>query len=124
MQRGPPGVDPTGGTVSVLSDGRVLTTSGSSSVVGTICVMGWDDTDASVVCRHLGLGHSGSAIYLPRDHIFNRKSYNVHCLGHEADFFDCAQDSTDTSGGLCYNMEDAGVQCHGGSNNTNSSSCE
>ena len=107
----------------MLPDGRVLATSGNSSDVGTICMNGWDDTDASVVCRHLGLGHSGSAIYLPRDYVYNRKSYGVHCLGYESDLFDCPHDSTDLTGGSCYHMEDAGVQCHGGSNNTSNYTC-
>jgi hypothetical protein len=33
----------------------------------TICSYEWDDVDAGVLCRHLGMGMSGRATYLPRD---------------------------------------------------------
>ena len=56
-------------------------------------------------------------MYLSRDYMYSRKSYGIHCMGHETNMFDCHSDSTDMTGGMCQQMEDAGVQCHFGSTN-------
>jgi hypothetical protein len=44
----------------------------------TICSYEWDDVDAGVLCRHLGMGMSGRATYLPRDWSFVRADTLFH----------------------------------------------
>jgi hypothetical protein len=51
---------------------------------------GANKTDAGVLCRHLGMGMSGRATYLPRDWSFVRAdAYGVYCHGNETDAHDC-----------------------------------
>lgn len=79
----------------------------------TICSYEWDDIDAGVLCRHLGLGMSGGAKYLPRDWSYDRaNAYGVFCMGNETDAFDCYVNENDTTHGMCYHMDDAAVDCH------------
>ena len=101
--------------LSIAPDGRVLAT--DTNGTGTVCANSWDAADATVLCRHLGLGSMGTPMYLSRDYMYSRKSYGIHCMGHETNMFDCHSDSTDMTGGMCQQMEDAGVQCHFGSTN-------
>ncbi|XP_071155391.1 uncharacterized protein [Mytilus edulis] len=99
------------GTLAVNSDGRVLYTENGTSE--TICSYEWDDIDAGVLCRHLGLGMSGGAKYLPRDWSYDRaNAYGVFCMGNETDAFDCYVNENDTTHGMCYHMDDAAVDCH------------
>ena len=77
----------------------------------TVCGNQWDDVDAGVLCRYLGLGMSGRATYLPRDYMFNRAVYGVYCQGNETNAFDCHTDEFDTTYGMCDHMEDAAVEC-------------
>jgi hypothetical protein len=46
----------------------------------TICSYEWDDVDAGVLCRHLGMGMSGRATYLPRDWSFVRADNIVYII--------------------------------------------
>jgi hypothetical protein len=76
----------------------------------TICSYEWDDVDAGVLCRHLGMGMSGRATYLPRDWSFVRAdAYGVYCHGNETDAHDCYVNKNDTTYGMCGTMDDAGV---------------
>ena len=80
----------------------------------TICSYEWDDVDAGVLCRHLGMGMSGRATYLPRDWSFVRAdAYGVYCHGNETDPHDCHVNKNDTTYGMCGTMDDAGVECEG-----------
>ncbi|CAC5399085.1 unnamed protein product [Mytilus coruscus] len=99
------------GTLDITSDGRVLYT--ENGITETICSYEWDDIDAGVLCRHLGLGMSGGAKYLPRDWSYNRaNAYGVFCMGNETDAFDCYVNENDTTNGMCYQMDDAAVDCY------------
>ncbi|XP_063971489.1 uncharacterized protein LOC129281473 isoform X4 [Lytechinus pictus] len=78
---------------------------------GTVCDDLWDDTDATVVCRILGLGTDGTAY---QSAYFGQGTGNiildnVQCVGTETDLVSCP------SNGLlnhnCGHSEDAGVQC-------------
>ncbi|XP_041453692.1 deleted in malignant brain tumors 1 protein-like [Lytechinus variegatus] len=78
---------------------------------GTVCDDLWDDTDATVVCRILGLGTNGIAY---QNAYFGQGTGNiildnVQCVGTETDLVSCP------SNGLlnhnCGHSEDAGVQC-------------
>ena len=78
---------------------------------GTVCDDGWDNTDATVVCRQLGFHSSvrayGSAnagqgtgpIWLSR----------LSCFGNESSLFECGQLSVATKN--CTHSNDAAVNC-------------
>ncbi|XP_071836651.1 scavenger receptor cysteine-rich domain-containing protein DMBT1-like isoform X2 [Apostichopus japonicus] len=78
---------------------------------GTICDDNWDDNDASVICRQLGFGSSGTAIGRAHFGAGSGKIWidEVACSGHEANIEECG------SGGWgfhdCRHGEDAGVYC-------------
>ena len=78
---------------------------------GTVCDDGWDDTDASVVCRQLGFGSSGTAIGSAG---FNHGSEsiwlaNVACTGSERTLASCGHSGVGIT--HCYHFEEAGVRC-------------
>jgi hypothetical protein len=81
----------------------------------TICSYEWDDVDAGVLCRHLGMGMSGRATHLPRDSSFvGANAYGVYCHGNETDAYDCYVSENDTTNGMCATIyDDAGVECEG-----------
>ena len=80
---------------------------------GTVCDDGWDNADATVVCRQLGFHSSvrayGSArygqgtgpIWLSR----------LSCFGNESSLFECGQLSVATKN--CTHSNDASVVCNG-----------
>ena len=82
---------------------------------GTVCDDGWDDTDASVVCRQLGYGSSGKAIGLA---YFGEGSgpillNNVACTGNESLLSRCGHLGINvTSTIFCAHSKDAGVRCN------------
>ena len=78
---------------------------------GTVCDDLWDDTDAGVACRALGLGDSGTAV---GSATFGQGSGeiildNVQCVGTETDLFSCPSNGPLSHN--CGHSEDAGVQC-------------
>ena len=93
------------------ADGRVFYE--ENGAVETICGNQWDDVDAGVLCRHLGMGMGGQAKFLSRDTNYSRAAYGVYCYGNETNAFDCRADENDTTHGMCDYFEDAAVECHG-----------
>nr|XP_054753797.1 deleted in malignant brain tumors 1 protein-like [Lytechinus pictus] len=77
----------------------------------TVCDDFWDNTDATVVCKIIGLGNYG----IPRTNAhFGEGSGsiildNVECDGTETDIFDCSNNGANNSN--CFHYEDAGVEC-------------
>ena len=81
---------------------------------GTICDDGWDDQDAQVVCRQLGLGTTGTAILgfspnaSPDVPIWLD---DVNCNGLESRLIDCQHSGPGNH--ACSHHNDAGVTCQG-----------
>ena len=78
---------------------------------GTICDDGWDDTDATVVCRELGF-LNGTATRQP---LFGSGSgpvwlSQVGCLGNENKLSHCIHTGAGNVGN-CSHVQDVGVQC-------------
>lgn len=79
---------------------------------GTVCNIGWDDTDASVVCKQLGFGSSGTAIldvntFGPgTGRVFLS---NVRCSSNDTTLSSCGVGIT-TCG--CDHYKDAGITCN------------
>ena len=88
---------------------------------GTVCDDGWDDIDATVVCRQLGLGPIGTSYNSDR---FGQAPGpiwldNVQCTGNESTLASCSHLGVNNTRS-CTHYEDAGVRCYGGQG-TNSS---
>ena len=80
---------------------------------GTVCDDGWDDTDASVVCRQLGFGSSGTATVLAS---FGQGSGSIlldsmMCSGNETTLASCGHLGVNVTRS-CSHGEDAGVRCN------------
>ena len=78
---------------------------------GTICDYGWDDTDATVVCKELGYLY-GNATRQPLfgsglGPVWLRK---VGCLGNESKLSHCIHTGAGNVGN-CSHVQDVGVQC-------------
>ncbi|KAJ8040789.1 Deleted in malignant brain tumors 1 protein [Holothuria leucospilota] len=89
------------GRVEVFHDGQW----------GTVCDDYWDDRDASVICRQLGLGDSGIAVCCA---IFGQGEDpiwldDVGCTGSESNIGSCRNDGWGIEN--CEHREDAGVRC-------------
>ena len=77
----------------------------------TVCDDGWDDTDASVVCRQLGLNSSGSAV---SNAGFGQGTGTilldgVSCTTSKSSIFECRHNGFKNHD--CSHGEDAGVRC-------------
>ena len=79
----------------------------------TVCINGWDDLDAMVVCRQLGLNDTVKARAI---HILKSRDFaipliwldHVNCIGNESKLSKCQHNVSSN----CYNKrEDAGVSC-------------
>ena len=78
---------------------------------GTICNDGWDDADATVVCRDLGL-LGGTAIRQAQYGLSTGPIWlsQVGCLGNENKLSYCNHNGAGIIGN-CSNAQDAGVKC-------------
>ena len=81
---------------------------------GTVCDDSWDDNDAEVVCRQLGLPIEGARAY-GKAHfgqgLGNILLDEVQCTGSEIALSKCAHDGWERDN--CSPHEDAGVFCSG-----------
>ena len=79
---------------------------------GTICDDGWDDIDATVVCRELGFlnGNAtrGAQFGSGTGPVWLRQ---VNCLGSESKLSHCIHSGAGNVGN-CSHAQDAGVQCN------------
>ena len=81
---------------------------------GTVCDDGWDDTDAGVVCRQLGLGSTGISY---GSTYFGQGTGpiwldNIACMGNESTLARCGHLGFNITRNCSHN-EDVGVKCHG-----------
>ena len=82
---------------------------------GTVCNDGWDDMDASVVCKLLGFGSSGTAI-------LDAQVYgpgtgrvllsNVMCSSNDTTLSSCGYHRVGIEAHRCNHYKDAGVTCN------------
>ena len=82
---------------------------------GTVCNDEWDDTDASVVCKQLGFGSSGTAIL--DTNVFERGTgrmllSNVRCSSNDTTLSSCGHQGVSISPCGCDHYKDAGVTCN------------
>ena len=85
---------------------------------GTVCDNGWDDIDATVVCRELGYSHGNAT----RQAQFGSGTgpvwlHQVGCLGNESKLSHCIHTGAGNTIG-CSHAQDVGVQCGGVNGNT------
>ena len=80
---------------------------------GTVCDDGWDNTDATVVCRQLGFYSSvrayGSARYGQGTGAISLS--RLSCIGNESSLTECSQLHFGTKN--CTHSDDASVYCYG-----------
>ena len=107
----------------LLPDTTVRVTSGISNkegrveimyqgVWGTICDDGWDDNDATVVCRELGFLNGSATIQAQFDPVTAPVWVTQFgCLGNESKLSHCVHSGAGNIGN-CSHTQDAGVQCN------------
>ena len=79
---------------------------------GTICGDGWDDTDATVVCRELGFLNGTATSQAQFDPVSDPVWLSqVECLGNESKLSHCMHSG---AGNImnCSHAQDVGVKCN------------
>ncbi|CAC5422506.1 unnamed protein product [Mytilus coruscus] len=77
----------------------------------SVCLLDWDDNDASVACRFLNKSGKGVAYTLPHSKDFKRLSYLLNCEGHEDSIDLCQGKSGDHIDISCEDQGDAALKC-------------
>ena len=79
---------------------------------GTICDDGWDNIDATVVCRQLGF-LNGTATMQAQFNVVTDPVWlsQVDCLGNESKLTHCIHSGAGNIGN-CSHTQDVGVQCN------------
>ena len=80
---------------------------------GTICDDGWDDTDATVVCKELGF-LNGTATQWAEYRSYNYDPvwlHQVNCMGNESKLSHCMHRGAGNIGN-CSHAQDVGVKCN------------
>ena len=79
---------------------------------GTICDDGWDDIDATVVCRELGFLNGTATTQDQLDPVTDPVWLShVSCLGNESKLSHCMHNGAGNVGN-CSHSQDVGVQCN------------
>merc|ERR1712146_384792 len=80
---------------------------------GTVCDDSWDNNDAAVVCRQLGMPTEGARGVNVGHHMATSSlpilMDNVHCSGSETDLTECRHNGWGRHN--CVHQEDAGACC-------------
>jgi hypothetical protein len=63
----------------------LFSVNGQTGIPSTVCSYNWEDDDATVVCKHLGMGTSGRAKNIDQDYNYNNhrnliRPYNKNVL--------------------------------------------
>ena len=79
---------------------------------GTVCDDGWDNADATVVCRQLGFYSSVRAY---RSAVYGQGTgpiwlSRLSCFGNESSLFECGQLTIENKN--CIHSDDASVVCY------------
>ncbi|XP_052061962.1 neurogenic locus notch homolog protein 1-like [Mytilus californianus] len=95
--------------LSLNDEGRLLIHQPTGTY--SVCLLDWDDNDASVACRFLNKPGKGVAYMLPHSEDFKRQSYLLNCEGHEDSIDLCQGQSGDHIDIRCENQGDAALEC-------------
>ena len=92
--------------------GRVEIFIESNNTWGTVCDDGWNDQNAEVVCRQLGLSNNGTAVLAFSPNASPNVPIwldNVNCNGSESRLIECQHNGLGIHN--CGHHKDAGVIC-------------
>ena len=83
-----------------------------NNMYGTICRDMWDELDAQVVCRQLGLSSEGANVFNVSNDGGSGPIFlnNVQCAGNESNITECKFDRETHN---CDHNQDAGISCNG-----------
>lgn len=93
------------------SAGRLEVYNPGSGRWGTVCNIGWGESDAQVACRQLGFVNVSSALSSSFRMGANSPIYlsNVRCFGNETSLLGCPQDTIGSNN--CMHSQDVAIVC-------------